>query len=78
MAVNFIKFSILLMYLRIAVTRTLRYACMGMIVFHVLFLIVSLAVTLLQCRPLHKMWDLTGTVDGSCINTTAFFYCKTI
>jgi hypothetical protein len=47
-----------------------------MITFHVLFLIVSLAVTLLQCRPLEKMWDLTGAVDGSCINTTAFFYCK--
>jgi len=22
------------------------------------------------------MWDFTGTVQGSCINTTAFFYCK--
>jgi len=64
------------MYLRFAVTPTLRHACIGMITFHVLFLIVSLAVTLLQCRPLEKMWDLTGAVDGSCINTTAFFYCK--
>ena len=23
------------------------------------------------------MWDLTGMVAGRCINTTAFFYCKT-
>ncbi|KAK0620834.1 integral membrane protein [Immersiella caudata] len=73
-AVNFIKFSILCMYLRFAVTTTLRKACYGMIGFHVLFLIVCLAVTLAQCQPLHRMWDLTGTVAGSCINTTAFFY----
>lgn len=75
-AVNFIKFSILLMYLRIAVTETLRKACIGMIVFHSLFFAVSIVVTLAQCRPLEKMWDLMGTVDGGCINTTAFFYCK--
>ena len=76
MAVNFIKFSILFMYLRFTVTAGVRRACMGMIGFHVAFLIVSLSVTLAQCRPLHKMWDLMGTVEGSCINTTAFFYCR--
>jgi len=64
------------MFLRFAVTTTLRRACFGMISFHALFLIVSISVTLAQCQPLHKMWDLTGTVDGKCINTTAFFYCK--
>ncbi len=64
------------MYLRFAVTATLRYACMAMIVFHSLFLVVSLSVTLAQCRPLEKMWDLTGVAPGTCINTTAFFYCK--
>lgn len=74
---NFIKFSILFMYLRFAVTQTLRRACIGMIAFHAAFLIVSLSVTLAQCRPLHKMWDLMGIVQGSCINTTTFFYCKT-
>ncbi|KAK4455337.1 hypothetical protein QBC34DRAFT_67050 [Podospora aff. communis PSN243] len=73
-AVNFIKFSILCMYLRFAVTATLRRACYGMIAFHALFGIVSIIVTLAQCTPLHKMWDLTGTVAGTCINTTAFFY----
>ncbi|KAK3376143.1 integral membrane protein [Lasiosphaeria ovina] len=73
-AVNFIKFSILLMYLRFAVTATLRRACMAMIAFHSLFFIVSIVVTLAQCQPLVKMWDLTGSVDGKCINTTAFFY----
>lgn len=76
-AVSFIKFSILCMYLRFVATPTLRRICIGMIVFHSLFFIVCIAVTLAQCQPLHKMWDLMGTVEGKCINTTAFFYCKT-
>ncbi|KXX78406.1 hypothetical protein MMYC01_205889 [Madurella mycetomatis] len=73
-AVSFIKFSILCMYLRFVATPTLRRVCIGMIVFHSLFFIVCIAVTLAQCQPLHKMWDIMGTVDGKCINTTAFFY----
>ena len=40
-----------------------------------MFFAVCLIVTLTQCRPLEKMWDLLGVVNGSCINTTAFFYC---
>lgn len=27
-----------------------------------------------QCMPLSKMWDFTGTVSGTCINSTAMFY----
>ncbi|GAB1316548.1 hypothetical protein MFIFM68171_06758 [Madurella fahalii] len=73
-AVSFIKFSILCMYLRFVATPMLRRACIGMIVFHSLFFIVCIAVTVAQCQPLHKMWDIMGTVDGKCINTTAFFY----
>ncbi|KAK4457644.1 hypothetical protein QBC42DRAFT_291380 [Cladorrhinum samala] len=72
--VNCIKFSILLMYLRFAVTGTLRRACYGLIGLHSVFLIICLCVTLAQCQPLGKMWDLTRTAPGTCINTTAFFY----
>ncbi|KAK0671586.1 hypothetical protein QBC41DRAFT_55166 [Cercophora samala] len=72
--VNCIKFSILSMYLRFAVTETLRYACYGLIGFHVVFFIISISTTLAQCQPLEKMWDLTGVAPGKCINTTAFFY----
>ncbi|KAK4664784.1 uncharacterized protein QC763_506330 [Podospora pseudopauciseta] len=72
--VNCIKFSILCMYLRFAVTETLRYACFGLIGFHAVFFIISLTTTLAQCQPLEKMWDLTGVAPGRCINTTAFFY----
>ena len=38
------------------------------------FCIVCVVVCLAQCTPLHKMWDFTGTVAGTCINTTALFY----
>ncbi|KAK3402607.1 hypothetical protein B0T20DRAFT_343898 [Sordaria brevicollis] len=69
-----IKVSILFTYLRFAVTKTFRNLCYGTIILHVVFLIVCIIVTLAQCQPLHKMWDFTNSVDGQCINTTAFFY----
>ncbi|KAF1961961.1 hypothetical protein CC80DRAFT_531720 [Byssothecium circinans] len=44
------------------------------IYFLAIFCLVCLITTLTQCIPIHKMWDFTGMVKGSCINTTAFFY----
>ena len=38
--------------------------------------VVAIIVCLTQCIPLRKMWDLTLTVPGTCIDTTAFFYSK--
>ncbi|KAL0936270.1 uncharacterized protein CTRU02_208485 [Colletotrichum truncatum] len=72
--VSTIKISILCMYLRFAVTRTFNVLCLYTIGFHVIFFIICIVVTLAQCQPLHRMWDLTKTVQGHCINTTAFFY----
>ncbi|KAK0643079.1 hypothetical protein B0T16DRAFT_176632 [Cercophora newfieldiana] len=69
-----IKTSILVTYLRFAVTRTFRMLCYGTIALHAVFFFICFVVTLSQCRPLRKMWDFTGSVQGSCINTTAFFY----
>lgn len=44
-------------------------------VLHVVFFVVCFIVTLCQCRPLHKFWAVPPpSVDGYCINTTAFFY----
>lgn len=40
------------------------------------FVVICIIVCVAQCRPLHKMWDFTGLVEGKCINTTAFFYSK--
>ncbi|KAK0619013.1 hypothetical protein B0T14DRAFT_198870 [Immersiella caudata] len=69
-----IKTSICLTYLRFAVSKTFRVLCYATIAVHSAFFVICVIVTLLQCRPLEKMWDLTNTVAGSCINTTAFFY----
>ncbi|KAK2770465.1 integral membrane protein [Colletotrichum kahawae] len=70
--------KILCMYLRFAVTRSFNILCICTIAFHALFFVICIGVTLSQCQPLSKQWDLTGTVDGMCINTTAFFYCMSI
>ena len=44
-------------------------------VLHVAFFIVCFIVTLSQCRPVHKFWAIPpDSVEGYCINTTAFFY----
>ncbi|KAM7193121.1 hypothetical protein V8F33_007993 [Rhypophila sp. PSN 637] len=69
-----IKTSILFTYLRFAVTNTFRKICLGTIILHAVFFLVCFVVTLAQCQPLSKMWDITKTADGTCINTTAFFY----
>ncbi|KAK3685176.1 hypothetical protein B0T22DRAFT_482166 [Podospora appendiculata] len=69
-----IKTSIVYTYLRFAVTTTFRNLCIGTITVHALFFFICFVVTLAQCNPLHRMWDLTKTVEGTCINTTAFFY----
>lgn len=50
--------------------------CYSTIAFEVVFTAICLCVTFSQCAPLEKMWDLTGTQVGVCINTTAFFYCE--
>ncbi|ROV89366.1 hypothetical protein VPNG_10127 [Cytospora leucostoma] len=71
---GFIKISILCLYLRFAVFRLLRFLCYGTILFQLLVTIASVCVTLWQCLPMRKQWDVTGTVQGSCINSTAFFY----
>ncbi|KKY39304.1 putative integral membrane protein [Diaporthe ampelina] len=76
--VGFIKTSILCMYLRFAVSEIFRYLCYGTIVFQLAFTAICICVTLGQCQPLSKLWDLTGTQPGFCINTTAFFYCVNI
>ncbi|KAF0330657.1 integral membrane protein [Colletotrichum asianum] len=72
--ISAIKISILCMYLRFAVSRSFNILCICTIAFHALFFVICIGVTLSQCQPLSKQWDLTGTVEGMCINTTAFFY----
>ncbi|KAF2875229.1 hypothetical protein BDV95DRAFT_456886, partial [Massariosphaeria phaeospora] len=69
-----IKISILFFYLRIAAEPRFKAVCKGTIYFLSLFCVICIIVCFAQCIPLHKFWDVTGTVQGKCINSTAFFY----
>ncbi|KAH9905857.1 integral membrane protein [Xylariomycetidae sp. FL2044] len=71
--VTCIKTSILFTYLRLAVSDAFRRLCIGTIALHTVFFVISIVVTLLQCRPLSKIWDQ----QGSRINTMAFFSLHT-
>lgn len=59
-----------------AVTERFRMMCHATIAFEVIFTFICISVTFSQCSPLEKMWDLTSTVQGFCINTTAYFYSE--
>lgn len=72
--IYFIKMSILLTYLRFIVSKTLRKACWATMGLLTVFFILCFSITAAQCNPAHKMWDVTLTVPGKCINTTIFFY----
>ncbi|KAF2657260.1 hypothetical protein K491DRAFT_342989 [Lophiostoma macrostomum CBS 122681] len=69
-----IKLSILFLYLRFAAAKRFAHAVKGTIWLLAVFCIICVICCLTQCIPLHKMWDFTGTVAGTCINTTALFY----
>lgn len=58
-----------------AVSIIFKRLCYGTLCVLSLFYLICLSGTLGQCVPLAKAWDVTGTVAGTCINTTAFFYC---
>ena len=61
-----------------AAEKTFERLCKFTIYFLSTFCLVCIIVCLTQCIPLHKMWDFTGLVQGTCINGTAFFYSKPI
>ncbi|KLU91064.1 hypothetical protein MAPG_09587 [Magnaporthiopsis poae ATCC 64411] len=71
-----LKTSICFAYLRFAVTTKFRYLCIGTIVVHAVFFLVCFIIFMFECQPLEKVWDVTGTVKGTCINNTAFFYAS--
>ena len=33
-------------------------------------------ITIFQCTPIHKAWDATGKVQGTCVNVNAVFYAN--
>jgi hypothetical protein len=62
----FIKVSFALMLLRISPSKSLRRFLWGMIILQIVLAVYNTLATLLQCVPVHKQWDLLGTVPGHC------------
>jgi len=58
----------------IAISKSMRKLCYGTIGVLTAFWVICIIVTMAQCTPFHKTYDVTRTVAGQCINTTAFFY----
>ncbi|KAI0026122.1 hypothetical protein F4780DRAFT_8705 [Xylariomycetidae sp. FL0641] len=69
-----IKTSIVFMYQRIAIALPFKRLCIGTNVVLLVFYVVCIVTTITQCLPVEKAWDITGLVEGTCIDTTAFFY----
>lgn len=68
------KLAILSLYLRLAFQKTFRrliWACMTLVLIPVL---AFEGVTIFQCIPIHKAWDATGSVPGTCVHVNAVFY----
>ncbi|KAH7071742.1 hypothetical protein FB567DRAFT_209900 [Paraphoma chrysanthemicola] len=74
MTVTLIKISILMIYLRIAVTRTFERLCKMTIYLLMACQVIVIIVVPAQCSPLRKLWDFTGQVQGHCINANAFYH----
>lgn len=66
-----IKNSIALMLLRFETNIGLRRFLWANIVIQVLLAMYNMLSQLLICDPLHKVWDLTGTVPGTCWSSEA-------
>ncbi|OCK74500.1 hypothetical protein K432DRAFT_409804 [Lepidopterella palustris CBS 459.81] len=72
-AVYFIKSSIILLYLRFATQKRFRILCEATIALLSIYTLICVVVIILQCRPVAKLWDVTGTLPATCINSGLFF-----
>ncbi|RPA83097.1 hypothetical protein BJ508DRAFT_375334 [Ascobolus immersus RN42] len=80
--VQTIKISILLFYLRLAITASVPWfkrAVRGTIVLLCLFLTTCVLGCFLQCVPLSDFWNFFKTASQKrCLDTTAFFYYTSV
>ena len=73
--INATKVSIVLLYLRIFTPgKAFRYWCKALLVFVGSYGLLSLMLTIFQCRPPGRAWDRSQ--NGNCINLTAFWYAN--
>ncbi|RHZ67128.1 putative integral membrane protein [Aspergillus thermomutatus] len=76
-ALNTIKMSFCVLYMHIFVpSRVLKSLCIALIVLLIMECIEEMIVVILQCRPVQKAWDATGSIHGQCLNITAFYYAS--
>jgi hypothetical protein len=89
LVMTLVKISIVLIYLRFgmdlyvlfwavtnlctAVSKTFERLCKGTICLLATYQFIVIIVVPAQCRPLHKLWDFTGTVEGYCLNANDFY-----
>lgn len=70
------KVAILILYLRLATSRTLRMLIYGVMVFVVLTSFSCVVATIFQCTPIPKAWEYPPTSNGSCIHVNSMFYAN--
>jgi len=70
------KIAVLLLYLRIAASKTLRTLIKIMMAFAVCSALGCSLASIFQCNPIRKAWDTTSSVHGKCINVSALFYAN--
>ncbi|RDW59887.1 hypothetical protein BP6252_12974 [Coleophoma cylindrospora] len=74
--INLTRASIVLLYLRLFPDQRFRKICRAFMVLITLYGIVTTLTTIFQCGPyVPKSWEKSNP-NGTCINTTAFWYAN--
>jgi hypothetical protein len=76
LALGTIKMSFCLLYLHIFPGDKFRTVCWWVLAIIVAQSTAETLVVLFQCTPIHKAWDATGLVEGTCVNMNAFYYAN--
>lgn len=71
----FVKFGLLIFYLRTTYERIHVYAIWFMLFVSFGFGVSNVFVMAFQCLPLAKLWD--PTLPGTCVNILPFYYANT-
>ncbi|KAK3382091.1 integral membrane protein [Lasiosphaeria ovina] len=74
LTINLSKASILLLYLRIFVTRQFRIACWTLLATVLAYMVATTVASIRQCSPVPRAWD--KTISGECISMTDFWYAN--
>lgn len=76
LALGTIKMSFCLLYLHIFPGKKFRIGCWLLLAIFIAHTIAETLVVLFQCTPVHKAWDATGLVEGTCVNMNIFYYAN--